>query len=231
MLRQKSNVKDDETVDKRSLRLKNHPVSKTKSQQKSVAREYTEALLVALLLAFLIRSFVVQAFKIPSGSMLPTLQIGDHILVNKFLYGLRLPYPFETPLIEWKQPKRGDVIVFIYPKDRSKDFIKRVIGEPGDTVEIRHKHVFINGKKMNDPHASFADGDREIPGPRDNFGPVTVPPHHLFVMGDNRDRSHDGRFWGFVDLDDVKGKAFLIYWSWDGQDRWVRWERIGALIP
>jgi signal peptidase I len=229
--RQKSNVEDDGAVVKTRLRLKNQPVSSTKNRQKSVAREYTEALLVALLLAFFIRSFIVQAFKIPSGSMLPTLQIGDHILVNKFLYGLRLPYPFESTLIEWKQPRRGDVIVFVYPKDPSKDFIKRVIGEPGDTVEIRHKQVFINGEKMDDPHASFTDGNREIPGPRDNFGPITVPPHHLFVMGDNRDRSHDGRFWGFVDLDEVKGKAFLIYWSWDGQDRWVRWERIGSLIP
>ena len=231
MFRQKSNVEDAEAVAGARLRLKNQSVPNTKGRQKSVVREYTEALLVALLLAFFIRSFVVQAFKIPSGSMLPTLQVGDHILVNKFLYGLRLPYPFENTLVEWKQPKRGDVIVFVYPKDPSKDFIKRVIGEPGETVEIRHKQVFINGEKVDDPYASFADENREIPGPRDNFGPVTVPPHHLFVMGDNRDRSHDGRFWGFVDLDEVKGKAFLIYWSWDGQDRWVRWERIGALIP
>ena len=231
MFRQKSNVEDGEAVVEARLRLKNQPISSTKNRQKSVAREYTEALLVALLLAFFIRSFIVQAFKIPSGSMLPTLQIGDHILVNKFLYGLRLPYPFENTLVEWKQPRRGDVIVFVYPKDPSKDFIKRVVGEPGDTVEIRHKQVFINGEKIDDPHASFADEDREIPGPRDNFGPVAVPLHHLFVMGDNRDRSHDGRFWGFVDLDEVKGKAFLIYWSWDGQDRWVRWERIGSFIP
>lgn len=231
MFKQKSNVEDGGAVVETPLRLKNQPISAAKNRQKSVAREYTEALLVALLLAFFIRSFIVQAFKIPSGSMLPTLQIGDHILVNKFLYGLRLPYPLESTLIEWKQPRRGDVIVFVYPKDPSKDFIKRVIGEPGDTVEIRHKQVFINGEKIEDPHASFADDGREIPGPRDNFGPVTVPLHQLFVMGDNRDRSHDGRFWGFVDLDAVKGKAFLIYWSWDGQDRWVRWERIGSFIP
>lgn len=231
MFRQKGNVDNGGAVVETRLRLKNQPSSSTKNRQKSIIREYTEALLVALLLAFFIRSFIVQAFKIPSGSMLPTLQIGDHILVNKFLYGLRLPYPLESTLIEWKQPRRGDVIVFVYPKDPSKDFIKRVIGEPGDTVEIRHKQVFINGEKIEDPHASFADENREIPGPRDNYGPVTVPPHQLFVMGDNRDRSHDGRFWGFVDLDDVKGKAFLIYWSWDGQDRWVRWERIGSFIP
>jgi signal peptidase I len=231
MFRQKSDVNEAGTVAGTRLRLKNQPVSTTKIRQKSVAREYTEALLVALLLAFFIRSFIVQAFKIPSGSMLPTLQIGDHILVNKFLYGLRLPYPLESTLVEWKQPQRGDVIVFVYPKDRSKDFIKRVIGEPGDTVEIRHKRVFVNGAQVDDPHANFADAEREIPGPRDNWGPVAIPPHQLFVMGDNRDRSHDGRFWGLVDIDDVKGKAFLIYWSWDGQDRWVRWERIGSLIP
>ncbi|MGE0821537.1 MAG: signal peptidase I [Candidatus Binatia bacterium] len=199
-------------------------------KQKSVTREYVEALLVALLLAFFIRSFIVQAFKIPSGSMLPTLQIGDHILVNKFLYGLRLPYPLETTVWEWKQPERGDVIVFVYPKDPSKDFIKRVVAVGGDKVEIRHKEVYINDAKVADPHATFKYGESEIPGPRDNFGPVTVPPHKLFVMGDNRDESHDGRFWGFVDQNAVKGKAFLIYWSWDGIDRWVRWERLGSVI-
>ena len=200
------------------------------SLQKSVAREYAEALFVALLLALFIRSFIVQAFKIPSGSMLPTLQIGDHILVNKFLYGFRLPYPIDTTVWEWGQPQRGDVIVFVYPKDRTKDFIKRVVAVAGDTVEVRHKAVYLNGSKVDDPHATFADDDREIPGPRDNLGPFTVPDHKLFVMGDNRDQSHDGRFWGYVDLDDVKGKAFLIYWSWDGQETWVRWERIGNLI-
>jgi len=217
-------------VDQRAQEVK-HPSRQVQTgKQKSVTREYAEALLVALLLAFFIRSFIVQAFKIPSGSMLPTLQIGDHILVNKFLYGLRLPYPLETTMWEWGQPNRGDVIVFIYPRDRSKDFIKRVVAVGGDSVEIRHKAVYINGAKVDDPHATFKYGEQEIPGPRDNLGPMTVPPHKLFVMGDNRDESHDGRFWGFVDLDDVKGKAFLIYWSWDGIDRWVRWERLGDLI-
>jgi signal peptidase I len=247
MFRHKTNVENAGTVVDSRLRLKNQPVTSTKSGQKSVAREYTEALLVALVLAIFIRSFIVQAFKIPSGSMLDTLKIGDHILVNKFIYGLRLPWPFETMLVEWNQPHRGDVIVFIYPKDRSKDFIKRVVGTPGDTVEIRHKQVYINGVKENNPHIKFDDGEREIPGPRDNLGPLVVPPHHLFVMGDNRDRSHDSRFWGFVDIGDVKGKAFLIYWSWNGQGSdeqggaagqgkddqdgsWVRWWRIGSLI-
>ncbi|MSQ48231.1 MAG: signal peptidase I [Deltaproteobacteria bacterium] len=200
------------------------------SVRKSITREYAEALLVALLLAMFIRSFIVQAFKIPSGSMLSTLQIGDHILVNKFLYGFRLPYPIDMTVWEWSPPQRGDVIVFIYPKDRTKDFIKRVIAVAGDSVEVRHKAVYINGSKVNEPHAVFAEGDRETVGPRDNLGPFTVPEHKLFVMGDNRDQSHDGRFWGYVDLDDVKGKAFLIYWSWDGQETWVRWGRIGNLI-
>ena len=201
-----------------------------KVRQKSVIREYTEALLVALLLALFIRSFIVQAFKIPSGSMLTTLQVGDHILVNKFLYGLRLPYPIDLPIVQWNQPRRGDVIVFVYPKDPSKDFIKRVVAVDGDTVEIRRKQLFINGQPADDPYATFAEAGQERPGPRDNLRPIRVPPNRLFVMGDNRDHSHDSRFWGFVDTQDVKGKAFLIYWSWDGADRWVRWERLGSLI-
>jgi len=133
-------------------------------------------------------------------------------------------------LWEWGQPNRGDVIVFVYPRDRSKDFIKRVIAVSGDSVEIRHKTVYINGTKVDDPHATFKYGSQEIPGPRDNLGPIVVPLHKLFVMGDNRDESHDGRFWGFVDLDDVKGKAFLIYWSWNSEESWVRWDRLGDLI-
>jgi len=230
MFRDKTQAEDAPGLVDQPARVKSRAVPRTSGKQKSVAREYVEALLVALLLALFIRSFIVQAFKIPSGSMFPTLQIGDHILVNKFLYGLRLPYPIETMAAQWGQPRRGDVVVFVYPRDRSKDFIKRVIAVGGDTVEIRHKQVYVNGAKVEHGYATFADEGREIPGPRDNFGPVSVPPAQVFVMGDNRDRSHDSRFWGFVDLDDVKGKAFLVYWSWDGQDRWVRWERLGDLI-
>ena len=202
---------------------------RVKDTPKSVVREYTEALLVALLLALFIRSFVVQAFKIPSGSMLSTLQVGDHILVNKFLYGLRLPYPIEMPLVQWGQPQRSDVIVFMYPKDQTKDFIKRVVAIGGDTIEVRHKKLFVNGQPADDPYAVFSEVGQERPV-RDNFGPIEVPQDKLFVMGDNRDHSHDSRFWGFVDVHDVKGKAFLIYWSWDGVDRWIRWERLGSLI-
>jgi signal peptidase I len=211
-------------------KAKEQIATRTRGGYKSVVREYAEALLVALFLALFIRSFIVQAFKIPSGSMIPTLQVGDHILVSKLAYGLRLPYPFEKVLVAWSQPRREDIVVFVYPKDRGKDFIKRVVAVEGDIIEARHKQIYVNGKRVEDNHAYFVEDSHEIAGPRDNFGPLTIPPHNIFVMGDNRDRSHDSRFWGFVNLGDVKGKAFIIYWSWDGQDRWVRWERIGNII-
>ena len=200
-------------------------------KSKSAFREYAEAIIMALILALFIRTFIVQAFKIPSGSMIPTLEIGDHILVNKLSYGLRLPF-LERYLMQYGTPGRGDVVVFIYPEDRSKDFIKRVIAVGGDTVEVRAKKIFINGKPSDDPHAHFAGYDPLAggAGSGDDYGPKTVPQNSIFVMGDNRDRSYDSRFWGFVDLNDVRGKAFLIYWSWDGNDRWVRWERLGNLI-
>jgi signal peptidase I len=200
-------------------------------KSKSTFREYAEAIGMALLLALFIRTFIVQAFKIPSGSMIPTLQIGDHILVNKLAYGIRVPL-YGHYLVDFGKVQRGDVIVFIFPEDRSKDFIKRVVGVAGDTVEIRGKKIFLNGKQIEDPYAHFEGDDPQnvLPASRDDFGPTRVPENQLFVMGDNRDRSYDSRFWGFVNLDDVRGKAFLIYWSWDGGDRWVRWERLGSLI-
>ena len=198
-------------------------------KSKSAIREYAEAIGMALFLALFIRTFIVQAFKIPSGSMIPTLQVGDHILVNKLSYGTRIPF-WEKYLIEFKKPQRGDVIVFVFPEDPSKDFIKRVIGIGGDTVEIRGKRVYINNRLLEDPHAYF-EGDRErMLQIRGDFGPVRVPEDYLFVMGDNRDRSYDSRFWGFVNIQAVKGKALMVYWSWDGTDRWVRWERLGNLI-
>jgi signal peptidase I len=200
-------------------------------KQKSTVREYAEALFVALLLALVIRTFVVQAFKIPSGSMLPTLQIGDHILVNKFIYGPRLEIPLTQlsigQLPGLRKPAPGDIVVFVWPKDRSKDFIKRVIAVEGQTIEVRDRHVYIDGKQWDDPHATYTQA-RGRPG--DGYGPFTVPPNHVFVMGDNRDQSYDSRFWGPVPMSDIKGKALIIYWSWDGPDRWVRWERIGRLV-
>jgi len=201
------------------------------TKEKSKLQEYVEAIIIAILIAFFIRTFIIQAFKIPSGSMKPTLLVGDHILVNKFIYGVKLPYMRST-IIPILQPKRGDIIVFIYPEDRSKDFIKRVVGVSGDTLEIRNKKIFLNGLPYNDGHGVYVD-DFIIPGaiqPRDNFGPVTVPKGHVFVMGDNRDQSYDSRFWGFVDQKDVMGKAVIIYWSWNKEVLGVRWDRLGKIL-
>lgn len=199
---------------------------------KHTAWEYIQAIVIALLLALVIRAFVVQAFKIPSGSMLNTLLIGDHILVNKFLYGVKNPITGET-WIPGKNPERGDVIVFIYPLDRKKDFIKRVIGLEGDTVEIRDKKVYVNGKLiLEQPGIQHLDKEI-IPAskqPRDNMEPVVVPKGKVFVMGDNRDHSFDSRYWGFVPLKDIKGKAFIIYWSWNADRFLPRLERMGNLI-
>jgi signal peptidase I len=200
-------------------------------QHKSRIRENIEAILVAILLALLIRTFIVQAFKIPSGSMKQTLQIGDHILVNKFIYGIRIPF-LRSAIVPFKQPKRGDIIVFKFPVDPDKDFIKRVIGIAGDRVEGRDKKIYVNNKPIDD-YFSIRTDPQIIPRgmqARDNFGPIIVPNNALFVMGDNRDQSFDSRFWGFVDLKVVSGKAFMIYWSWDQENFGVRWKRIGKIL-
>jgi signal peptidase I len=193
-----------------------------KLKRKSVFREYAEAAVIAVVLALFIRTFVVQAFKIPSGSMEPTLLVGDHILVNKFIYGIKMPF-IHTTLIPVSEPKRGDVIVFIYPVDQSKDFIKRVIGLPGDRIEIFGEKIYINGKPYDDKHGFYADqGSGSFRSTvQSHFGPVTVPADHLFVMGDNRDHSYDSRYWGFVPLNFVKGEAFIIYWSWPHWKRFL----------
>ncbi len=191
-----------------------------KIKKKSTIREYAEAAAIAILLALFIRAFVVQAFKIPSGSMEPTLLVGDHILVNKFLYGVKIPY-LQSTLIPISDPKRGDIIVFIYPEDKSKDFIKRVIGIPGDKIQIQGRQIFINGQLFDDQHGYY---DKEAGNPDRSFGPVVVPKGDYFVMGDNRDHSLDSRFWGFVPSTAVKGKAFIIYWSWPN------WKRFFHLV-
>jgi len=207
--------------------VESEPVVKEKSR----LRENIEAIALAIVIALFIRTFVVQAFKIPSGSMKQTLLIGDHILVSKFIYGIKLPY-IRTTLIPIKNPKRGDIVVFKFPEDPKKDFIKRVVGVAGDVVEIKDKQVYVNGKPENHPYGMHTD-PRMISGllqPRDNFGPITVPTDSLFVLGDNRDQSYDSRFWGFVNLSAVKGKAFIIYWSWDKKGFGVRWKRLGKIL-
>ena len=208
-------------------------------KQKSAIREYTEAAIIAILLALFIRTFVIQAFKIPSGSMKPTLLIGDHLLVNKFIYGIKIPI-IDRYIIKIKKPQRGDIVVFKWPRDERKDFIKRVIGVEGDTVEIRRDVLYINNEKVEtkyikeykDQEIRFAqEYEEDIGGIKhyildeiiryDNFGPVKVPEGYIFVMGDNRDNSQDSRYWGFVSVNKIKGKALIIYWSWPNWKRFL----------
>ena len=205
-----------------------------KMREKKLVKDYLEPILIAILIALFIRTFVVQAFKIPSSSMEPTLLVGDHLMVNKFIYGLRIPFT-NTKFFQYKKPQRGDVVVFIYPKDHSKDFIKRVIGTEGEKVQIIHNKIYINDRLIDDPWGHFIrTGWSESLQSMENFGPVVVPKGSLFVMGDNRDNSLDSRFWGYVDLNAVLGKAFIIYFSWNGNAEnlldMVRWSRIARLI-
>ena len=204
-------------------------------KKSNLFKEYIEPIIIAILIALFIRAFIVQAFKIPSSSMEPTLQVGDYILVNKFIYGVRIPYSDKIfgeskKFFELRKPRRGNVIVFIFPKDRTKDFIKRVIGTEGEKVEIIHNKIYINDKLVDDPWGHFIMPRSSI----EDYGPVKVPEGSLFVMGDNRDNSQDSRFWGFVKINEVKGKAFIIYFSWDGYAQnllsKIRWTRLGKLI-
>jgi signal peptidase I len=203
-------------------------------QKKKFVKEYLEPIVIAILIALFIRTFVVQAFKIPSSSMEPTLLVGDYILVNKFIYGFRIPYT-NMKFFQFEKPQRGDVCVFIFPLDPSKDFIKRVIGTEGEKVQIIDGNIYINNGQIEDPWGHFAKKElREYFQTAENFGPIVVPKDSLFVLGDNRDNSQDSRFWGFVHLNAVLGKAFIIYFSWnryaDNLFDKVRWSRIDNLI-
>lgn len=227
-------------------------------------QDYGESIIIALVLALIIRAFLVQAFSIPSGSMEPTLLVGDYLLVNKLAYGIRNPLT-NNIWIPTGKPQRGDVAVFIYPQSPDKDYIKRIIGLPGDRIQVINKKLYLNGQLTQipppsedpaAPRAVYRDGQL-TPTERDNFGPVEVPADSYFVMGDNRDHSYDSRFWGFVPLQALKGRAFIIYFSWAGDDQpqatllpslargfrdlvinlsWnskvfrVRWDRLGKLI-
>ncbi len=225
--------------------------------KKSVAREYLESIVVAVILALFIRTFAVQAFKIPTGSMETNLLIGDHLLVNKLVYSPSLG-ALEDLLLGKKAVQRGHVVVFKFPEDPARDFIKRVVGLPGETVEIRDKTVYVDGEPLVEPYARFLEAPLRRDDPeyglrgepiRDNWGPQVVPPGDLFVLGDNRDNSRDSRFWGFLPLDQVKGRALLVYWSYEatreeyhrtGYIEWLRdtvsafgrtrWERFFHLI-
>ena len=191
--------------------------------RKSTAREYFESIVIAVILALFIRTFVVQAFKIPTGSMENNLLIGDHLLVNKFIVGPTLGGVEET-LMPIKTIRRRDIVVFKFPEEPERDFIKRVIGLPGDTIELRKKQVYVNGTPLEEPYVRYLDppqdgaptGDDTDTDVRRNYGPVTVPAGHYFMMGDNRDNSQDSRYWGFLPRGFIKGQAAMIYWSYAG---------------
>jgi signal peptidase I len=194
---------------------------------RSIVREYVEAALWALALTMFLRAFVIQAFRIPSESMRDTLLIGDFLFVNKFEYGPKIPFT-HVRLPGLRAPKTGDVIVFQFPQDPSKDFIKRCIATGGQTLEIREKQLSLDGKVLKEPYVIHTDPSVRPAGyeNRDNFGPLTVEPGKLFMMGDNRDNSNDSRYWGTLEMDLVKGRAMFLYWSWDPDKNWPRWNRI-----
>lgn len=222
---------------------------KKKKKKKSLVREYVEAIGLAVLLALVIRTFLIQAFTIPSGSMMDTLLVGDYILVNKFVYGAEVPFTGRH-LPGLRRPQRGDIVVFRYPLDEKRDFIKRIIAIPGDELVIRGDQVFINGQPIPEPYVKPGTGgfvpsrlsDRDAREPclaqaataartnSDQFGPIVIPPGHYFMMGDNRDNSQDSRYWGCLKREQIRGKAFIIYWSWNGDDGWLRWRRLGKII-
>jgi signal peptidase I len=198
---------------------------------RSIVREYVEAALWALVLTLFLRAFVIQAFRIPSESMRDTLLIGDFLFVNKFEYGPKIPFT-NVRLPGLRDPRPGDVIVFQFPQDPSKDFIKRAVATGGQTVEVRNKQLYVNGKSRKEPYAIHTDPSVRPGGfdSRDNYGPFTVPADELFMMGDNRDNSNDSRFWGPLKMDLVKGRAMFLYWSWDRERNWPRWNRLFNVI-
>jgi signal peptidase I len=185
--------------------------------RKSTLREYFESIVVAVILALFIRTFVVQAFKIPTGSMEPNLLVGDHLLVNKFVFSPTAT-DVERAVLPVRPIKRGDIVVFKFPEEPERDFIKRVIGLPGETIELRSRELFVNGQKIEEPYAHYLfppgqdEGGFDV---RERYGPVTVPERHYFMMGDNRDNSQDSRYWGFLPEHYVKGRALTIYWSFE----------------
>ena len=204
-------------------------VAEPRADTKSTLREYFESICVAVILALFVRTFVVQAFKIPTGSMENNLLIGDHLLVNKFVFAPALTAA-EEALLPIDPIRRGDIVVFKFPEDPERDFIKRVIGLPGDTIELKQKRVYLNGKRLDEPYVQYLSPPEESSGEdydvRVRYGPVTVPDDHYFMMGDNRDNSQDSRYWGFMPRSYVKGKALFVYWSFDDGFTSVRWNRL-----
>jgi signal peptidase I len=209
----------------------------TDDWKKSTLREYFESIVIAVILALFVRTFVVQAFKIPTGSMENNLLIGDHLLVNKFVFGPS-ESGAERALLPMAPVRRLDIVVFKYPEEPERDFIKRVIGLPGETVELRAKKVYINGRPLDESYVHFLEGPGHAAegvevtsiDVRERYGPVTVPPDQYFVMGDNRDNSQDSRYWGFLRRDYIKGKALVIYWSYESGREDYEDESAGATV-
>lgn len=261
---------DVERADELVAELRPWIDKKLEGKEKSTFREYAESIGLAVLFALLLRGFVVEAFKIPTGSMEPTLQVGDHLFVNKFVYGIRIPFT-ETFVTRFEEPERGEVVVFDFPSeeareylsDRSaserecidtgslqeqKDFIKRIVGVGGDTVEVRDNQLIINEEPVEReflrkestgnylyPHRMFEaeelNGHQytvQYSGADENFGPIEIDEGNVFVMGDNRDNSSDGRCWGQVPIDKIKGRAMII-WLSVGPDG-MRWDRMFQVI-
>ena len=210
-------------------------------RKQSVSREYYEAILVAVIFALFVRTFVVQAFQVPTGSMENTVLVGDHLLVNKFIYAPHGGNALER-LLPYRAPRRGDVFVFKFPENPDRDFIKRVIALPGDKVEEKDKTVSVNGSPFPDTHTfhfdphTFSSDPSEQEGrrKRDNFGPVEIPPGHFWAMGDNRDNSYDSRYWGPVPDGNIKGRALLVYWSYEAEPDSAEWhgyaDKVGRLL-
>ncbi len=207
-------------------------------RSRSVLRETVELVVFAVVIALILRTFMIQAFRIPSGSMEDTLLSGDFILVDKVTFGPRIDFgPLDGRLPGLRKPRTGDVVVFRYPRDLTKDFIKRLIAGPGQTVEIVNREILVDGTLIPDPDRSKHIDSRILPqaySNRDNYGPVTVPEGQYFFMGDNRENSRDSRDWGFVPEENIRGKALIVYLSWDPDPdiKWfdlinkIRWENL-----
>jgi len=204
--------------------------------KKSVVREYFESLVIAVVLALFVRTWVFQAFKIPTGSMEQNLLIGDHLIVNKMIFA-PAQTRFERLFMPTRPIRRGDVVVFKYPKEPERDFVKRVIGLPGDTIELHRKTVYINGKPLTEPYVQFLEpastgGPPRVDDLREEYAPVTIPSDQYFMMGDNRDNSEDSRYWGFMPASYVKGQALFIYYSFEDNGSLIsllqatRWDRL-----
>ena len=196
-------------------------------KSKNRLHENIEVIVLAILIVMIVKHFIIENFHIPSGSMFPTVQVGDYVLINKFIYGLKIPFT-DKKLLKIKNPEYGDIVVVRYSCDPETDYIKRIVGLPGDTVEMRDKAVYLNNKKVN--HNYCVHSDKSIDPARDNHGPVKVPNDSVFVLGDNRDESYDSRELGFVKKSDIKGNAFFVYWSWKSEKSKVECSRVGKLV-